>query len=155
MGIILLNVLHWIGITVLVGILFVVAFVIPMIAKQVKLPTGRLRMMVLKQSKSYLFGAVGLVAATGVGLTAVHWSKMSIPLYEGLIFTKVALTLLLVVNLWYMGRSVWKPKQVQQARSNIVEFQRIRNKKWFTQLAFFNLAGIALILMAAAFLREI
>jgi hypothetical protein len=36
-----------------------------------------------------------------------------------------------------------------------VEFQRIRSKKWFTQLAVFNLAGITLILMAAAFLREI
>ncbi|MGZ4031470.1 MAG: hypothetical protein ACXVP5_06225 [Tumebacillaceae bacterium] len=152
---ILLNVLHWIGITVLVGILFVVGFVMPMIAKHLKMPTGRLRLLVLKQSMPFLIGAVVVVGVTGVGLTAVHWAKMSIPLYAGLVFTKAALTLLLVANLWYMGRSVWKPKKAQQPRTNVIEFQRIRNKKWFTQLAVLNLAGIALILMAAAYLREI
>ncbi|MGZ4107050.1 MAG: hypothetical protein ACXVDE_05585, partial [Tumebacillaceae bacterium] len=99
---ILLNVLHWIGITVLVGILFVVGFVMPMIAKHLKMPTGRLRLLVLKQSMPFLIGAVVVVGVTGVGLTAVHWAKMSIPLYAGLVFTKAALTLLLVANLWYM-----------------------------------------------------
>lgn len=154
MWLILLNVMHWIGITALIGILFVIAFVVPNVAKKMKVPVGRLRMIVLQQAKRYLFGAAVLVGVTGVGLVAVHWNKMSIPLYAGLVVGKVVVTILLVANLWLIVRQVRQPKQGAQ-RTNLVEFSRMRNRKWFTRLAMFNLAGIAMLLMAAAFLRQI
>lgn len=154
MWLLLLNVMHWIGITMLIGILFVIAFVVPSVAKKIKVPVGRLRMIVLQQAKRYLYASVVLVGVTGMGLVAVHWNKMSIPLYEGLVVGKIVVTILLVGNLWLIWRQIWQPKQSAQ-RTNVVEFSRLRNRRWFTRLTMFNLAGIALLLMAAAFLQQI
>ncbi|HEU4962953.1 MAG TPA: hypothetical protein VFV52_03700 [Bacilli bacterium] len=150
----LLNVLHWIGVVVIAGVLLMIAFVLPGSAKELKVPVGRMRSVTLRQAKKLLFSSLLLVAATGFALTYLHRVKLNIPLYEGLIIGKVLLTALIAGNLWFLGRGYWERKQ-QKRPDKIIAFNRNRSPKRVMQYAVFNLAGVGLLLMFAAFLREL
>lgn len=149
----LINVLHWLGVVVVAGILLVIAFVLPGAAQQLKLPVGRLRTVTLRQATKLLFGALFVVAASGFMLAYMHQPKLDIPLYQGLVIAKVLVTMLIAGNLYFLGRGVWIARSNQPGK--VVAYNRNRSRKRVTNYALFNMAGVGLLLVFAAFLREL